>query len=185
MSRSAPCQHGLTLIEVLVAVSLLAVIGLMAWRGLDAIRYASTNLTRQATRFQQLDMSFERLGRDVTQAMALGEQTPWVGERSNVRFFRLDAVAELPRSVEYRWQSDGRNRWEILPGAGPAAQVPQAYTLLDEVKALQFSYMDKAGAWRSSWPPRGLQTLPRAIKVELQLQDAGRFERIFDVPAGE
>ena len=75
---------GFTLIEMLVAAALLALIGALGWRGLDNVQQASLHLTETTARWQELALVGERIGSDVRQAIAVpGRQTdgraapPW------------------------------------------------------------------------------------------------------------
>ena len=60
---------GFSLIEVLVAVTLLAVVGVLGYRGLDQVRLASARLGQHADEWQTLAAAFERFGNDLRQAL--------------------------------------------------------------------------------------------------------------------
>jgi len=78
MSMRIRRQRAFTLVELLVAISILAIVAVLGWRGLDSIVRARTSLTEQmeATRglqlaFAQMQSDTERVaGRDVVGARA-------------------------------------------------------------------------------------------------------------------
>ncbi|MFI4982215.1 MAG: type II secretion system protein GspJ [Nevskiales bacterium] len=66
--RSAKAESGLTLIELCVAVALLAVIATMSYRGLDSMSRTSDRTLAEGERWQAIALFFERLAADVSQA---------------------------------------------------------------------------------------------------------------------
>lgn len=60
-------QRGLTLIELCVAVALLAVISIMSYRGIDGLNRVSERTQADSQRWQSTAAFFERFARDVTQ----------------------------------------------------------------------------------------------------------------------
>jgi general secretion pathway protein J len=62
---ASPAQQGFTLIEVLVALVLLAVMSLIAWRGLDAVQHASERVDAQAGQTLSLIGAWGQLERDL------------------------------------------------------------------------------------------------------------------------
>jgi len=65
MSQAAPCQQGFTLIEVLVALTLLALVSLMSWRGLDAAQHVGERLDAQAQDTLAMVRALGQIARDV------------------------------------------------------------------------------------------------------------------------
>ena len=74
-----------TLIEVLLALAILAVIAVLGYRAVAALSDSQTRLSAEANRWQTLDRFFARLEGDFRQAMPrparLGEtrEAAWVG----------------------------------------------------------------------------------------------------------
>lgn len=60
-----PAQEGFTLVEMLVALTIMALISLMSWRGLDAVLHADEQLSRQARQTQALFNVLSQMGRDL------------------------------------------------------------------------------------------------------------------------
>jgi type II secretion system protein J len=55
--------------------------------------------------------------------------------------------------------------------------VPTAYTLVDGVARFRIDYLDARGAWSERWPVLGEPPLPRALRVQLALEDGTLVER--------
>lgn len=190
MSLSAPSphrSHGLTLVEIMVALSLLAILGLMSYRGVSQLQQGSQQLGAQAQRWREIALVTERLGRDATQAVALATGPAWSARQDDdVRELVLLRVGpdngDLQR-VGYRWQGDGALYLLVWSSRDPA-QPPRSHLLLDGVRAVEFAHLDLQGRWQLPWPPAtGREVLPRALRLRLALQEGGQIERIFDVPA--
>jgi type II secretion system protein J len=64
MKRAA----GFTLLELLVAVAVLAVLGALGWRGLDALLAAEARAAFELERWDGLDQAMQQLERDRTRA---------------------------------------------------------------------------------------------------------------------
>src|SRR5207237_2013359 len=61
--------HGFTLLEVLIAIALVAMIALLGYRALAALSDSESKLADEATRWRTLDLFFARLEGDLRQAM--------------------------------------------------------------------------------------------------------------------
>lgn len=68
-ARSRPRRYGsgLTLVELLVAISVLAFVAVIGWRGLDTIVRARTMLSEQLEQTRRLQLSFAQLQSDCSQ----------------------------------------------------------------------------------------------------------------------
>ena len=178
-------QRGLTLIELLVAVSLLAIIGLLGYRGLDSVRLSTGHVSQQSERHQQLAMSLARIGRDIANIVGAGSEVPSLptASSSELSFLRVSSGGMPPRRVGYRWQAETGS---LLLAGWPDIDAPdvRAQVLLADVKSMRIAYLDINGNWLDQWPATAV-SLPRAFRVSLELPDLGHFERIFDVPAAD
>jgi general secretion pathway protein J len=190
---AASRARGFTLLEVLLAVAIVALIAVLGYRALAALSDSESKLAAEATRWRTLDLFFARLEGDLRQAMPRparlsdAREPAWVGVddatgNSALAFsragpeFALEAGSAGQR-LAYRFR-DGTV--EVLYWASydrPRGVDPTAYTLLDGVAAFQLAYLTKEGAWVNTWPSPGESELPRAVKVDLTLASGETIER--------
>ena len=186
--------RGFTLVEVLVALAILAALATFAWRATASLVEGETRLSAEAQRWQRLDALFARLDADLRAALPrpvrVGPQQrepALVGGAtadgaSSIVFTRAgggtaDAGAEGTR-LGYRLAG---TTLEILywPRLDRAAGVePVAYALASGVARFDVRYADEDGAFADRWPPPKRDDLPRALTVSLTLADGTRVERL-------
>ncbi|RYF03825.1 MAG: prepilin-type N-terminal cleavage/methylation domain-containing protein [Oxalobacteraceae bacterium] len=64
MRRPPARQRGFTLVELLVAISILAIVAVLGWRGLDSIMRARSSLTTQMEVTRGMQLAFAQLQSD-------------------------------------------------------------------------------------------------------------------------
>ena len=86
-------QAGFTLVEVLVAVSIMALLGSMSWLGMDALFRAKAHSTQKAIDNQEMQIALGQWSTDLEQAVLLPDTDPmgWDGQT-----FRLTRRAGNP-----------------------------------------------------------------------------------------
>jgi general secretion pathway protein J len=184
---------GFTLIEVLLAVAILALIAVLGYRAVAALSGSETKLAAEATRWRTLDLFFARLEGDLRQAMPrtarLSEtrEAAWVAAadaagNSSLAFSRAGPEFTLePRSagqrLAYRYRDGAVDVLYWASYDRPRGALPTAYTLLDGVARFQLAYLARDGTWADAWPRAGESELPRAIRVRLTLASGELIER--------
>ncbi|MFA7282880.1 MAG: type II secretion system minor pseudopilin GspJ [Sterolibacterium sp.] len=198
-------QTGLTLIELMVAVALLAVISSMAYRGLDSMTRSSEHSLAIGEHWQGVAQFLERIASDVAQparrsvrALKEGDQPlpEWWGRPLNNTAADTDPTAaqlEFTRKsppgrdevrLGYRLHAEKVELllWPVLDRA--PASLPEVYVLLEGVSSLTFRYLDSTGVWQDNWPTLGgKETFPRALSVEITLNDGTSLHRMFALPS--
>ncbi len=183
----AGAAGGFTLLEVLVAMAIFALLGMAAYAGLDAVLKARARLDDENRQWRAVALFWTRLGRDLgafverparlrgsaPQPAFLGEPNVTGEFSAQLELTRLgaaDAGNLPPERVAYRLR-DGKIEWLRWPmvDSGPRA-TPDVAVLLDHVAALEFSYRDAAGLWNTRWPPNANMRQPGAVKVTLKLE---------------
>jgi len=163
-------QQGFTLIEVMVAILLMAVVSLIAWRGLDSVTRADRHLQASSEQSDGLLRVLNQLQRDVdmragvelTEPRKVGvdDEPPTAPPAITVRSsdskgFRLDVIrteADQPGALQrvrwwlkgdtlYRAVAEARSRYPLpTPGAGVA--------VLADVRDLQVRVWEVDKGWR-------------------------------------
>ena len=191
-------QFGFTLVELLVALLLVAIVGVMAYRGLDAVQRTQLHLAATADRWQSIVQAVERIGRDIRRST----ETPGRGQEGAVtpafwgRKIAVDGdltpklILSLAGSEEagakragYRLQNE---KLELLLWPVPEHRedygIP-AYSLLEGVKTFELAYLDQANIWRDEWGSGGGAFVkPRAVRLRMTLDEGWGVERIWDLP---
>jgi len=183
---------GFTLIEVLVALAVLAVFATFAWRATASLVEGEARLSSEAKRWQTLDALYARIEADVRAAVPRavrvpgGRESAWMGSvdangQSTFAFTRAGGEPSEPGAQGVRLAyrvNDGTVEilyWSRLDRGSGAD--PVAYALADGIARLDVRYADDDGAWSDRWPPDRREGLPRALVVAVTLADGGRLGR--------
>lgn len=172
-SHLAP-SRGFTLLELLVALSIFALIGVAAYNGLYAVLNARADTDRQAQRLAEIQTALMLVGRDVEQTLARGirneygdPQLPLQGGAKDGPLFEFTRTGwrnptRLPRSnmqrIAYRIDKDNlvRISWRVLDRAQDS--LPQEAPILGGVTEAQVRFLDEKLEWHAEWPPANLAT---------------------------
>jgi general secretion pathway protein J len=186
--------RGFTLVEVLIAIAIVAVISVLGYRAIAALADSESRLSAEATRWRALDLFFARIEGDLRQAVPRGarlddaREPAWLGtiadEEGNAALAFSRAGPEFnvePGSAGQRLAYRFRNGVvEVLYWSGydrPRGVAPIAYPLLSDVARFRLAYLAKSGAWVDTWPLAGDVELPRAVRAELTLTNGEVIER--------
>lgn len=186
-------QRGLTLVEMLVAIFILAVLSVLSYRTVAAMTDAERHLDETGRSFARLARALDTIERDLVFArdlpgeLALRGEGGDTGRTGEIRFVRAGSnLAEAAETglavIGYRSQ-DGRLERLRYPDDTLLTTEPLAQVLLDaEVRELRFRFRDGAGAWRPTWPAEGTTGLPRAVEYRLVLADGAELTRVVALP---
>lgn len=191
--------RGFTLIEVLVALSILAVMSFAAYRGLSALLDARDRVMEENRKWREMALFFSRVENDLDNtiprpirvqsglsAPAMAgvpvvqnpDDSPFAFTRSG--YASHDGLLSAPQRVGYRLQNGVLERvtWPVLDYA-PFTQ-PEGNPLLTGVETFEVRYLDPQGQWQTRWPPTGKENdLPSAVQVRLTPIGGETLERVF------
>ncbi|MHB8536221.1 MAG: type II secretion system minor pseudopilin GspJ [Sulfuricaulis sp.] len=196
-------SRGFTLLEVLVAIGIFALVSAIAYGSLVHFMDDRAHLDDEHEFWRQLSLTFTRMDDDFSQARdrtvrdPIGLPTPQPAFRGqptdtratgapSVEFTRggILTIGSALRSdmqrVGYRLV-DGTLKRLVWPVLDPGPQtVPLEFPLLKNVESFRVRFFSAAGVWLDVWPPQGGQeTLPRGVEVKLMLKGRGEFTRLF------
>lgn len=176
---------GFTLIEVVIALAIFAVIGVMAARLLTGMLTLHERTTERGARLTEVQRAMEILARDLQQLThrgvrdELGDLRPAVevGGATPIEFTRMgwQNPLALPRAelqrVAYAVEENALYRmfWPVLDRS-PDSE-PQVQRLLDDVESLTAHAIDTNGEAHAFWPPLvepGATDAPQLAGVALQ-----------------
>ena len=99
MATRPQVPRGFTLIEVLVAISVMALMSLMAWRGLDGMLRSQTSLQSRLDEIRSLQAGLEQWQTDLDQLTELPGIPSWDWNGQVLRLTRRTADAPLPHDT--------------------------------------------------------------------------------------
>ncbi|WP_068805557.1 type II secretion system protein GspJ [Thauera phenolivorans] len=184
--RHARPSAGMTLIELMVAVAVFAVLGVLSWQGLSRIADGQARIEAELARWRAIDRALHRIESRLLQAAAY--ETPAAGRRQAVlRHDPSDPTAELGFQAlaaagtrrEAFLLVDGMLQWRRWP-MRETGGTPEADHLLEDVTGLGWRFFSEHKS-TLTWPPADAPAhrLPAAVEIELELADAGRIARVF------
>jgi len=203
-------QHstdGFTLLELLVAVTIFAILSAMAYGGLRSVIDNSQQTERSMQRLQQIQLTMLKISRDLTQLSQrrirdeYGNSQDYIltveGADVFIEFSRGGRrnPAELQRShlqrVAYKLEENILSRlyWPHLDRT--QEMQPYESILLEEVENVSIRFLDDNNEWHDEWPPLTATgqadanpEVLSAIEFTLELQDWGELVRLFMVSSG-
>jgi general secretion pathway protein J len=186
--------RGFTLVEVLVAIAILALVALLAWRATAAMTDSETRLNEESVRWQRLDALLTRVEADLRAAVPRrarhgnAVEPPWSLSTADAAgnavliFTRagpssIDEPGVGGQRVGYQWRAGRIDAlyWPQLDT--PGATDPATFALADQITRFRVLALGSDGRWSSEWPVRGGSELPRAVRVEVALADGSTIER--------
>lgn len=201
-------QRGFTLMEVLIAVSITAVIGLGVWQVMSSIVTSRDRVDSVSEEFEGLQKTFLLLERDLRQIVnrpirnIYGDYEPALTSQGEEFEFQVTHQgwrnplgkqrSELQRSA---WEFTGdevRRRYWVMVDQ-PQEDESHDQLLLSGVTEFNVRFMDEERNWQDSWPPpnQGTPTgpgvpvtpLPLAVDVSLVHDRFGELNRLFLMPS--
>lgn len=204
--------RGFTLLEMLVAVAIFAVVATLAFGGWISVMRQYEDTHEAQARLQDIRRAVTLLERDLFQIEARPVREAFQGDLLPVLRGGVDQMlpveltrggwrnpAGVPRANVQRvaWQREDdtlyRLHWLVLDQAQDSE--PVRLEVLDGVEEFALRFLDADGNWHEQWPSldsgapppgpiEGPPDLPLPVAVEfvLELEDAGRIRRLVELP---
>jgi general secretion pathway protein J len=199
-------SSGFTLLELLVAMAIVAIIGVMALSGLSEVINQQSIARVRAERWREIQFAMRLIAQDLSQMHPrptredLGQAylpsllaDPSAAYALEFSRGGWSNPAGLKRGtvlrVAYEWDQD--TLWRVFwPVADRTlATPPIRIELLTGVQAVEVRFLDAANQWHVDWPPLNMQgperltARPRAVEFEMTLDGFGRIWRLVETGA--
>ena len=195
---------GFTLLELLVSITIFAVMSVMAYGGLSSVISNSESSKMALTRLQEVQQTMVNIERDFSQIAKRDIRD----EFGSVRAYLItddnsDLLIEFTRNgrrnpagllrsnmvrVAYKLENGDLKRlyWPQLDRV--QGMLPHENTLLSNVTIAELQFLDSNNEWHSQWPPLNASATPNntslaltAIEYKITLEDWGEISRLFKV----
>ena len=198
--------RGFTLVELLVAIFIFAIVSAIAMGGYNELVKQSDIVNAGAARTRAIQATMQRLNLDFTSLEPRPVRQPLGdglvpalradekgGDESLVEFTHSgwSNPAGVPRStlqrVAYRLEENKLIRQYWLSLDRTMSSEPESAVLLEGVKDVRLRFMDANRSWHDQWPPLGYSPAdapwvrPIAVEVTLDLEDWGELKRLMEV----
>lgn len=164
-SPAFPSARGFTLLELMVALAIFAVVAALAYGGLSQVLAGGQRAEQRLDELAALQRALTLLERDLLQAAPRGirdeygdPQPPFKGDGTVMELTRAGAPNSTGRPLStlrrIAWRVDGerllRLTWSVLDRAPDSA--PLEAEVLTGVTRWQLRYRGDDGEWQAQWP---------------------------------
>jgi general secretion pathway protein J len=195
-------SHGFTLLELLIAITIFAILATFVYSGLKVILDTEHQTSLYGQRIAKLQLGLNFMQRDIEQLVPrpirdqYGDLQPALkgGGTSDILLeLTRDGFANpmhLPRSnlqrVGYLFEENTLYRvtWRSLDR--PLESEPHRQKLIDNITSLDLVFYDKALEKKQEWPPSTTgadeedpRVLPVSIELTMELEDWGTIKRLY------
>lgn len=189
---------GYTLIEVIIALAIFAILGTISVGLLSRAFDTQARLEAQMEPLSALQLAITRINRDTSQVVERGTSS-FAGDANHVEFIRggiiipdeSEAKSTLKRVALVCENNEKliRKTWRRVDPVSPSDF--QEQTFINNLESCNFFYLGQDNTWLSEWPMATTSSrktpppFPRAIKIKLTLKNLGDISLLFVIPGGE
>lgn len=183
-------ERGFTLLEVLIAIALFALLGLASYQLLERVLHSERRIQQHEQQLRQLQRALDIFQRDLWQALPAAlpddpsRRQALIGRDHQLRLMRGGWANPLQQRrsevmwVEHRWE---QGQWLRAYRGDNGAEHSQR--LLEGVELTRLRYIDDQGQPTDAWPAGGGPlNLPRALEIELDAPGYPGLRRVILLP---
>tara|TARA_B100000809_G_scaffold264419_1_gene320192 strand:- start:2 stop:610 length:609 start_codon:yes stop_codon:yes gene_type:complete len=198
------CVKGFTLVELLIAIAILSVIGVMALGGLNQVIDQKFIAQERSDRWREVQLTMRTIYQDLSQIhpRSTREEFGETWQPALQADPRARYALELSRGgwtnpggfargsvlrVAYDWEENVlvRLHWPVMDRT--LSTLPIRTDLLGGVSNIEFRFLDNTGEWHRNWPPitttipESWIIRPRAVEFAIELEDFGNLWRLVEI----
>lgn len=206
MQNSKPHRgvQGFTLLEVLIAISIFALMSMVSYQVLQGVIRSGEISKKHSDKLLKIQRAMLMIEQDFTQIIARTSRDEsktsdevrvltvgkslFESQDEGIEFTRLgwsNPLDLLPRSnllrVRYRLMDGELQRLYFLYPDIVAGQEPEVQVLLTDIETLNFRFWNDG--WKTSWDESN--KLPRGIEIRFSSKQFGDLNRMFLIPESE
>jgi len=190
-------QNGFTLLELIIAIAIFAIVSVLTYSGLNSVIQTSQVTEKAADELRQLQLAMVFVRRDLMQIVPR-QVNDGSGQLSEAFISTLgDNLLEFSRDgnpnpadrlrsslqrVRYILEDEKwfRLSWNKLDHT--QNEEPQKQLLLDKMISLEFRFLNSQKQWQDTWQKENIAgrsiELPTAIEINLEHQRWGKIQTI-------
>jgi len=191
---------GFTLMELLIAISILAILMSMSYSGLNSVLISHERISEQQDKFKKFNYTFIQLRTELQHIVArpvadvygtkLAALSLTYGNGVELSFTRAGRPnpSGMRRSslqrIEYFMDDDTLKKRVWRAPDNSDIRNSKELTLLPNITELIIEVLADNRRWYKSWPPQNspIDILPKAIKFTVKEKDKGEFMQIIEFP---
>ena len=202
MKKNIKQLNGFTLIEVIIAMSIFAILAMLSYSGLNSVINSKTHTEASLNRLEELQISMLTISSDFMQLSQRDGHDALGGKLLHLTTQNSDTIVSFTRNgwrnpanqirstlqrVAYKIDDEKliRFHWSHVDRADDEKVVKRQ--LITNVEKMSLRFLNAKKEWKNDWPSASaLATndaivLPLAIEITLQLNDWGEIKRLISV----
>jgi len=189
MMGSHKLSRGFTLLEILIAMAVFAIMAAMAYAGLSAVLDAREGTAKRSETIAQLQQTLYLLNEDLTQAIPRSIRDEFGSDQLAFTGGNGEELLTFTRSVPDWSESPSRSQLQrVSYRMENGALYRQVWTILDRTQQSQFRRKKLLSAdivsvrfysedWLDNWAASA--AMPKAVSLTLSLAGLGEIKRVF------
>lgn len=195
-------HRGFTLIEVIIAMAIFAILAAISYSGLQSVINSKTQTEASLDRLQQLQMTMLNLSSDMQQLSKRNGHDAFGDTLAKLSTQNSDFIVSFTRNgwrnparqtrstlqrVAYQLDDDKLIRiyWPHVDRADNEQRIER--TLINNIESLEIRFLDTKNTWHENWPAisalssAASEDLPEAVELTLEMNDWGEIKRLIKV----